>query len=566
VTFQDAATEKKGAWGVRVTAKPNGFTTEGMLEAARDVVPDEWAKFQQLAVSGWEGHLSESHVGVVAWLETSANGVGKDAFKWDLPQFRSALKTLKSERAKAFPTFTESDERLAARFVVIRQLNSWIRDRLLPYVDLAAILKTPFGRTMSEARGLLFGKWRTEQFNRIIEDTFTNDESSLQLNRNLQTEIRSANECDVAGTKMLFAQSSYKVEEEHAFGINVFRSRGPSYNRPINISYVDESGIDQGGLYRDWLDEMATELMSTNLPLFMQTPNGRNNAGEDRQAWLLNPTPLTNASRRMLHFLGKMMGVCIRRGDVIPMSLSRMTWKLFVNDAPTVQDLALTDVAAAESVKQLMDVSQLGVGPDDFEFVFGDIRFVYHNSAGEEVPLVDGGADIKVTFENARQFGEAVLAMRSNEAREHVECVRAGMACVVPISCFSLWSWRDLEIKVCGDPFIDVAVMKKHTIYEGLEEDRDCVKFMWKALEQFAQEDLQRFIRFVWGRSRLPADGSTQWGNGFKCAGASDIPPDGLPRAHTCFFQIDLPYYRSVQEAHEKILFAVRNCVSLLIA
>ena len=45
----------------------------------------------------------------------------------------------------------------------------------------------------------------------------------------------------------------------------------------------------------------------------------------------------------------------------------------------------------------------------------------------------------------------------------------------------------------------------------------------------------------------------------------SDI--DGsLPRAHTCFFQIDLPAYSSVEIARDRILFAIRNCVTVSMA
>lgn len=563
VTFEAASSGETPAYGIHVTAKPNGFTTQGMLEAAREVVPDDWARFKQLAIDDWSGQLSELHVAVLSWLEKGSNGVTKDAFKWDLSQFRLAAKTLRDERDKVFPAFTESDERFLARFVVIRKLNMWVRDRMLPYTDLAALLKTPFGRTFSEARGLLFGSWKSEHFNKIVEETFTNDQGSLHLNRNLQTEIKSADECDVGGTQMLFAQSSLQVEQG-AFGLSVFRSRGPSHNRPIEISYVDESGVDHGGLYRDWLDACATELMSTHLPLFVQTPNGRNNAGEDRQAWLLSPTPLTSASTRMLNFLGKIMGICLRRGDVLPLSLSRMFWKLLVSEQPTIQDLELSDVAAAESIKQLMDLESIRVGPDDFDSVFGDIRFVYHNSQGVEVPLMDGGVETQVTYDNAKHFAELVLKMRISESAEQMECIRAGLACVVPVSCLSLWSWRDLEIRVCGNPTIDVELLKKYAIYESIEKDHDAVKFMWKALETFSQDDLKHFVRFVWGRSRLPPDGNHLWGNGFKITGARDIPPEGLPRAHTCYFQIDLPLYENQQVATKQIQFAVRNCVSML--
>merc|ERR1719506_3154164 len=150
----------------------------------------------------------------------------------------------------------------------------------------------------------------------------------------------------------------------------IFRCRGGEYNRPIAISYENEDGIDQGGLYRDFLDAIASELMSPQLPLMAPTPNGQNNTGECREAWTIQPIPLTAATKRMLHCLGRFMGICVRRGDVIPLSLDRVVWKLLVGDEPTVEDLACVDVAAAESVSSLSNIEALGIAPDEFEMCF----------------------------------------------------------------------------------------------------------------------------------------------------------------------------------------------------
>merc|ERR1719148_507806 len=96
--------------------------------------------------------------------------------------------------------------------------------------------------------------------------------------------------------------------------------------------------------------------------------------------------------------------------------------------------------------------------------------FVYSNSARVEVPLMEGGSQTRVTFESAKRFAELVQDMRLHEAAEQIECIRTGMASVVPVGCFSLWSWRDLELRVCGNPKIDVKVLRKHTRYDGVNE------------------------------------------------------------------------------------------------
>jgi len=131
----------------------------------------------------------------------------------------------------------------------------------------------------------------------------------MVFNRMLQIECKQADKCDAAGELMLFAQASSQAEK---VGKGVWRSRGGSYKRPICVSYEGEGGVDQGGLYRDFLDAVSSELMSTHLPILIRTPNNQSNAGECRDAWSLSPAPISAATRRMLHFLGKLMAICVR--------------------------------------------------------------------------------------------------------------------------------------------------------------------------------------------------------------------------------------------------------------
>merc|ERR1712166_1477194 len=140
--------------------------------------------------------------------------------------------------------------------------------------------------------------------------------------------------------------------------------------------------------------------------------------------------------------------------------------------------------------------------------------------------------------------------MRLNECKAQIEAIRSGLACSVPIDLLSLWSWRDLERRVCGDSEIDLALLKKYAKYEGsLDESSSKVIYLWGALESWGQEDRANFVRFCWGRSRLPPDGSPLWGKGFRIKDANDLQPGSLPRSHTCFFALDLPEYASQEEA-----------------
>ena len=63
-----------------------------------------------------------------------------------------------------------------------------------------------------------------------------------------------------------------------------------SSDRPWNTHFVGEGGYDAGGLFRESLFEFSNELMSSAVPLLIKTPNNKNDCGEDREKWMVNPS------------------------------------------------------------------------------------------------------------------------------------------------------------------------------------------------------------------------------------------------------------------------------------
>ena len=80
------------------------------------------------------------------------------------------------------------------------------------------------------------------------------------------------------------------------------------------------------------------------------------------------------------------------------------------------------------------------------------------------------------------------------------------------------------------------------------------IQHFWEALEAFDEEDKSLFLRFVWGRSRLPNNASG-FTDKFKICGMNrrGDPNQMLPMAHTCFFQLDLPRYTELKAAGDKV-------------
>lgn len=68
--------------------------------------------------------------------------------------------------------------------------------------------------------------------------------------------------------------------------------------------FVGESVDDCGGGYSESVAEMCDELQNGSLPLLVLTPNGRDDAGTNKDCFLLNPAVKSSLHMEMFRFLG----------------------------------------------------------------------------------------------------------------------------------------------------------------------------------------------------------------------------------------------------------------------
>jgi hypothetical protein len=91
-------------------------------------------------------------------------------------------------------------------------------------------------------------------------------------------------------------------------------------------------------------------------------------------------------------------------------------------------------------------------------------------------------------------------------APAQVEAIRRGLATVVPYPMLALLSWDELQTQVCGRPRFDVELLRAQTVYDSDCAESDAhVQLFWRCMrERFDDADRARFLKFVWGQSRLP--------------------------------------------------------------
>lgn len=145
-----------------------------------------------------------------------------------------------------------------------------------------------------------------------------------------------------------------------------------------------------------------------------------------------------------------------------------------------------------------------------------------------------------------------------NEFKIQTNAMLKGFSEVIPLTALSLFTWNELEVLVCGSPDIDVEVLKEHTSYSGYSATDDTIVNFWTVFEELSREERTQFIRFAWGRSRLPTE--SKWPNNFQIQNSGS--ENSLPCSHTCFFKIDLPPYKKIEELRKNLLICINFGVS----
>uniref|UniRef100_A0A8C5QNN2 E3 ubiquitin-protein ligase HECTD3 n=1 Tax=Leptobrachium leishanense TaxID=445787 RepID=A0A8C5QNN2_9ANUR len=397
----------------------------------------------------------------------------------------------------------------------------------------------------------------TRQF---LEDSETSIPSSIPrlfINRRLAMEHRDNPMLDPTYKKTVFIQV-YEGLKHTDKSEKPLDYRWPvCYEQWWECKFIAEGIIDQGGGFRDSLADISEELCPSSadtpmpLPYFVRTSNQGNGTGEARDMYVPNPSCKDTAK---YEWIGQLMGAALRGKEFLVLALPGFVWKQLTGEEVSWSK----DFLAVDSLLvKLLEMMEI-MDKDIFEFKFGeDLTYTTVLSDQRMVELIPGGANISVCYEDRVEFIQMVQKARLDESKDQIHAIRAGLLKVVPQAVLDLLTWQEVEKRICGDPEVSVEALKKLILYECLKETDIRVQHFWEALNNFTNEDRSKFLRFVTGRSRLPAPF-------FICPekSGSDVT-NPLPESSTCSSTLYLPRYPSAKVCEEKLRYAAYNCVSI---
>ncbi|XP_050756522.1 E3 ubiquitin-protein ligase HECTD3-like [Gymnogyps californianus] len=330
-----------------------------------------------------------------------------------------------------------------------------------------------------------------------------------------------------------------------------------SYSQWWECEFITEGIIDNGGGFRDSLSDMSEELCPSSgdapvpLPFFVRTSNQGNSSSNTRDMYVPNPSCKDFPK---YEWIGQLMGAALRSKEILILALPALVWKQLAGEEVSwSKDFAAVD---SELVK-LLEVLE-GVDREAFEFMFGrELTYTMVRSDQRVVELIPGGSSTVVRYEDRKEFIRLVQKARLEESKEQIAAMRAGLLRVVPQPVLDMLTWQQLEKKVCGDPEITMAELRKFITFDDFPSDDTRVQKFLEALSNFTSEDLSRFLKFVTGRSRLPVQITVYP----ERTNLNTL--DLMPQASTCSCSFFLPNYSSAKVCEELLRYAVYNCISI---
>ena len=390
----------------------------------------------------------------------------------------------------------------------------------------------------------------------LMEEPKSQGRANVDIERSKAFALKMSGRVDHSGQYTVFGQLWRQLKDQ----IHYFKKEPRGEKYPFNVKFKGEGGIDAGGLFRETIDQLCEELQSSILPLFVPTANNKTGFGEYREKYTINPSATQEIHLEMFEFLGALIGMSLRLSHVLPLNLNSLFWKRLSGDVIDKTDLTAMDAYCVKCLTDIINIDKKGVDEETFSQVI-DETFTTSLSDGSQCELMKGGKTMKVTFENRKEYAELVEKRRLEEGLPQLKAICNGLHKIVPQALVRLYSWRELENNVCGKPTFKVEALKKITSYAGCGERDEFIQFFWQALEEFSDEERSLYLRFVWGRSRMPT--YCERYRHYIHIKRSANPDGSLPVGHTCGFQLDLPKYSSVDKTKDKVLYAIRFCQSI---
>ncbi|XP_020631796.1 ubiquitin-protein ligase E3B-like isoform X1 [Orbicella faveolata] len=349
--------------------------------------------------------------------------------------------------------------------------------------------------------------------------------------------------------------------------------------RFINEQGLSEAGIDQDGVFKEFLEEVVKKGFDPSLGLFKMT------SGEEERLFPSSTSCIHNNHLKLFEFLGKVLGKALYEGMVVevpfaPFFLNHVLGRQHSSLYSSIDELPSLDQSL---YKSLCFIKHYDGDIRDLELTFSFDEDVLGKVVTHQ--LMSGGNVIHVTNDNKISYVHLMAHYRMCvQIREQTAAFIRGFKSIVRHDWLQMFSGPELQRLISGDSAaMDLSDLRRHTrYYGGYHSNHRVVNWLWDVLEkEFSEEEKSRFLKFVTSCSKPPLLGFAHLEPPFsvRCVECNDDEDEGdtvgsvfrgffsigrrrdpvgrLPTSSTCFNLLKLPNYRRKSTLKEKLRYAI---------
>jgi ubiquitin-protein ligase E3 C len=348
---------------------------------------------------------------------------------------------------------------------------------------------------------------------------------------------------------------------------------GPKLKRKVQVSFINqhgaqEAGIDGGGVFKEFLDDLIKDGF---------TANGEDESHHVGAPRLFSITPLqtlavnsdmTQDPSMLEHyeFLGRVLGKALYESILVEPQFCLPFLNQLLGKPNSLEDLKNFDAEYYTNLTKLRflseaEIDSLGL---TFDLTIGDSK---GSARPRTVELVRGGQNKAVTKQNVIQYIHLVAHQRLNvQGALETRAFLRGFRDLIPASWVRLFSANELQKLIGGDDSvrgIDVASLKRAMQYAaGYHPSQPLIQAFWEILDDFTPDQQRKFLKFMTSCSRQPLLGFASL-EPAPCIQQIRLPEtestknSRLPTSSTCMNLLKLPNYPDKELMRSKLIAAI---------
>lgn len=338
---------------------------------------------------------------------------------------------------------------------------------------------------------------------------------------------------------------------------------GSNLRRRLIVQYTSvagatETGVDVGGLFKEFWTDLSNLAFDPNFALFKATEGSGN---------CLYPNPSSRTAHGSDHvvyfeFLGRILGKALYEGVTIQPQFAHFFLSFLRGDYNFLHMLPDLSMMDQQLYNNLMFLKTYKGDASDLCLSF----MMTKNDFGgnEETPLVPNGANIEVTNANKHRYiGLVAKEIIYERQREQAQAFVRGLWEVIDRRWLLLFNEPELQVLISGSSngAIDLKDLKSYTRYAGgfTGMDRHVSRF-WNVFASLPPQEQAELLRFVTSCERPPPLGFQAMNPPFTVQRvAISRDADKLPSASTCFNTLKLPTYSSEKVMKQRLLYAIKS-------